>query len=147
MPDDATWPAIEAKLAAQLADLGDGEFLVLGEPTPPPGEPQGLLRRRPPPPPGRYVQFRADEEWVYGECVGAVLFGGDWPATPQRHEQIRALGWLAPGDEDPTDTEASHPNYWLTLRRARSAELATAGVAALQVLEVDPGTVAIDRGR
>src|SRR3954452_4923627 len=108
---DTGWAEAEQRLREELGDLEDGQFLVLGEPAGPPGPPRGLLRRRPAPPPTRYVQFRMAGGWVYAECVGSRMFGGDWATTAEQHDGLRALGWLAPGDDDPTGTQPSYPNY------------------------------------
>lgn len=140
-----TWADVAALLDAELAGLGDGEFLVAGEPAGAPGPPRGLLRRRTPPPPRRYVQARVAGGWAYAECVGATLFGGDWPATPEQHDALRALGWLAPGDEDPTGTAPAYPNYWRTVSVVELPALAALAVRSLEVLGTDPDAVQVDR--
>ncbi len=141
-----TWDEVETELTTALAALEPEEFLVVGEPAPAPGPARGLLRRRSAPPPHRYVQFRATGEWVYAECVGSTVFGGDWPSTAEQHDALRDLGWLAPGDEDPTETRPGYPNYWRTLPRAERAELALLGARSLSVLGVEPTAVHVERG-
>jgi hypothetical protein len=135
------WAEAEARLAGELSTMTGDEYVVLGEPAPPAGEPQGLLRRRPAPPPHRFVQFLRDDEVLYGECVGATLFGGEWELDAAGHERVRALGWLAPGDPDPTGTQPAIAHYWCTVPRERAADLAARGVGALRVLGVDPGAL------
>ena len=148
MGDPDEWAAVRNRLRHQLADLSADEFLVLGEPQQDPGPRRGLLRRRPEPPPSRYVQFRNDDgRWIYGECVGAALFGGDWEITEQQHALLRSLGWLAPGDDDPSGTQPSCPNYWALRPRAESAEMADMGVEALAILGADPATLEWRRDR
>lgn len=134
----ASWPDVERRLAEELATLADQEFVVVGEPEPPTEPRRGLLRRRPAPPPTRYVQFGRYGDDLHGECVGATLFGGDWEVTPEQHDRIRELGWLAPGDRDPDGTQPAYPNYWRTLTPGDSADLARMGAGALAVLGVDP---------
>ncbi len=140
-----TWVEVTARLDAELASLGDGEFLVAGEPTAAPGPPRGLLRRRAPAPPRRYVQVRVAGAWGYAECVGATRFGGDWPATSEQDDALRALGWLAPGDEDPTGTAPAYPNYWRTVPVAELPTLAALAARSLEVLGMDPGDVQVER--
>ncbi|ABL83659.1 TY-Chap domain-containing protein [Nocardioides sp. JS614] len=142
-----TWADVTARLDQELAGLGDGEFLVVGEPAAEPGPPRGLLRRRAPAPPRRYVQVRVAGAWGYAECVGATRFGGEWPATPAQHDALRALGWLAPGDADPTGTAPAYPNYWRTVPVAELPALASLGARSLEVLGTDPAAVRVDRAR
>lgn len=144
---DETWADVEGRLATELSGLADGEFVILGEPQPPAEKPRGLLRRAPAPPPHRYVQVARHGDWLYAECVGATSFGGHWEVSPEQHEQIRALGWLAPGDPDETGTQPSYPNYWRTLPGDRATEAAALGAGALQVLGVAPGALDWHRER
>ena len=134
-----TWDEVERQLAAEIASLRDGESMVVGEPPGEPGPPRGILRRRTPPAPVRYVQYLRHHDTLFAECVGSRdHFGGDWPVTDEQHAALRALGWLAPGDEDPTETQPSYPNYWWTdASGADSAALARLGAGALRVLGVD----------
>lgn len=141
-----TWDEVETELASALAALGSEEFLVVGEPAPAPGPARGLLRRRTAPPPHRYVQFRVAGEWVYAECVGSTVFGGDWPSTAEQHDALRDLGWLAPGDEDPSQTQPAYPNYWRTLPTTERARLAVLGARSLEALGVEPTAVHVERG-
>ncbi|MCD4534075.1 hypothetical protein LRP67_08290 [Nocardioides sp. cx-169] len=135
------WAAPQATLAELLTTMTGDEYVVLGEPAPPAGEPQGLLRRRAAPPPHRFVQFLRDDEELYGECVGATLFGGEWELGEADHQRVRALGWLAPGDPDPSGTQPAVAHYWCTVPRGDAAELAARGIGALQVMGVDPAAL------
>jgi hypothetical protein len=135
-----TFDDLGRELTARLEALPEGAFLTLGEPAEVP-EKHGLLRRRTRPAPGRYVQFRRDPGWLYGECVGSTLFGGDLEIGEADHQRLRALGWLAPGDPDPAGTRPSYPHYWCTLEGDRAADLAAMGVGALGVLGADPGAL------
>ena len=138
---------VEGTLAQEIGALGERESVVVGEPSGEPGPRRGLLRRRTPPPPRRYVQFLRHDGTLFGECVGSRdHFGGDWPVTGEQHATLRALGWLAPGDDDPTETQPSYPNYWWTDPSGSAvAELARLGAGALEVLGADPAALTIVR--
>ncbi|WP_343906949.1 TY-Chap domain-containing protein [Nocardioides aquiterrae] len=144
---EADRDAVVARLRATIEELADGEFLVVGEPARPVDTPRRRFGRRATPPPTRYVQFRLADEWLYAECVGAQGFGGDWPATAEQVAAIRAAGWLAPGDADPTGTQPGYPNFWRTVPAAGAGELAAMGAAALEALGVDAATVEVQRGQ
>ena len=128
------------ELVARLVDLPESGFLVLGESAPEP-ERRGLLRRTSRPSPTRYVQFLRDPGHLYGECVGATSFGGDWEIAEVDDQRIRALGWLAPGDPDPTGTQPAQPNYWCCLDGDAAVDLAAIAIGALDVLGADPATL------
>lgn len=134
---------LESTLAQEIGALGDRESLVVGEPAGQPGPRRGLLRRRTPPPPSRYVQYLRHHDTLFAECVGSRdHFGGDWPVTDDQHAALRSLGWLAPGDDDPTETQPHVPNYWWT--DPSGSDVATAarlGAGALRVLGVDPAAL------
>ncbi len=129
------------ELADRLAALPEGGFLVLGESAAEPGVRRGLMRRRARPAPTRFVQFLRHPGWVYGECTGARSFGGAWEIGEVDHQRIRALGWLAPGDPDPSGTQPSTPHYWCCLEPSRVVEIAAMAVDALRVLGADPATL------
>ena len=142
---EADRDAVVARLRAAIEALGDGEFLVVGEPAPP--VERRRFGRRGTPAPSRYVQLRLADGWLYAECVGAQDFGGDWPATPEQVAVIRAAGWLAPGDADPTGTRPAYPNFWRTVPATDGGELAAMGAVALEALGVDAATVEVQRGQ
>lgn len=142
------WEDQYARLRDTLVELEADEFVVVSDPVPEPGPRRGLLRRRPEPPPLRLVQFRNDDDrWLYGECVGARLFGGDWEITEQQHQQLRTTGWLAPGDPDPAGVQPSYPHYWVLLERGEASRLARMGIDALTLLGADPGSLEWRRDR
>jgi hypothetical protein len=141
MTGRAAWDDLSARLAAVLVDLAEDEFVVVSEPAPPAEPRSGLLRRRPKPAPTRYVQFRRDDSWLYGECVGAALFGGDWHVPPADHARLRELGWLVPGEDDPSAVQPSYPNYWRVLARERAADAAAMAAASLEILGVEPSVL------
>lgn len=140
---------LDSILAQEIGALGDGDSLVVSEPQGQPGPPRGLLRRRTPPPPTRYVQFLRHHDTLFAECIGSRdHFDGDWPITDAQHAELRALGWLAPGDDDPTETQPPVPNYWWT--DPSGSDVATAarlGAGALELLGVDPASLEYVRNR
>lgn len=137
----ASWDDVRARLERELASLADGEFVVLGEPEPPRGPARGLLRRRPAPAPTRFVQVRRDGDHWYAECVGATSFGGDWDLEEVTHLRLRDLGWLVPGEDDPSGVQPSYPNYWKVLPRGEAGRAASICSDALALLGADPSTL------
>lgn len=142
----SAWEAVRDRLEGELASLGDGEFVVVSEPEPPRAPARGLLRRRPASDQVRWVQVRRDGDLAYAECVGATSFGGDWDVDAATHQRLRDLGWLAPGDDDPTGTQPSYPAYWCVLPHAEAARLAGLARDALALLGADPATLEWRRG-
>jgi hypothetical protein len=132
------WEAVQERLRVTLVGLADGGVVIVGEPVPPPGPRQGLFRRRPEPPPRRYVQYRRYEEYLACECVGATLFSGDWPMTPEQDRAIRALGWRLPTDGSNAEPAPNYPNYHRTVGLREAGEAARLGAGALEVLGLDP---------
>ena len=136
-----SWEDVRARLARELLTLGDDEFVVVGEPEPAAAPARGLLRRRPAPAPTRYVQVRRDDEHWYAECVGATSFGGDWDVDEATHDRLRDLGWLVPGDDDPSGVQPSYPNYWRVLPRAEADRAAAMCAEAMELLGADPSSL------
>lgn len=136
-----SWADVRARLEQELRSLGDGEFVVVGEPEPARETARGLLRRRPPSAPTRYVQLRRDGDHVYAECVGSTAFGGDWEVDEVTHGRLRDLGWLVPGDEHASGVQPSYPNYWIVLLRTEAERAATTCADALALLGVDPSAL------
>ena len=133
-----SWDDVRTRLEREVADLGDDGFVIVTEPAPPAGPPRGLLRRRHQPP-SRYVQVRAAEPGLlYAECVGATLFDGEWEVTDAQHEQLRALGWFVPGEDNPWEAEQTYPNYFRYEETSRGPELARRCVESLEVLGAQP---------
>ena len=136
-----TWDDVRRRLDQELAELGDEEFVLVGEPVGPPGPPRGLLRRRSSPAPTRYAQVvRRGDHW-YAECVGATTFGGDWEVDEVTHHRLRDLGWLVPGEDDPSGVQPSYPNYWKVLPRAGAGRAAAICSDALALLGAEPSTL------
>ena len=141
-----SWDDVRIRLEREVAELGDDGFVIVTEPTPPAGPPRGLLRRRHQPP-SRYVQVRATEGGLfYAECVGATLFDGDWEVTAAQHDQLRALGWFVPGEDNPWDAEQNYPNYFRYDEGSRAAELARLCVESLEILGADADGLVWQRG-
>lgn len=139
------WEAVEERLSTTLADLPDGGTLIVGEPAPPPGPRQGLLRRRPKPPPVRYLQYLRNGKDLACECVGATSFGGDWPLTSEQDTAICALGWRLPTDDSDAEPAPSYPNYHRTVPLDEAGEAARLGVGALEALGLHPDKLTWER--
>jgi hypothetical protein len=129
---------LRRELAGRLAALSQGDALILGEPVEV-SKRRGFRKQQVPP--SRFVQFLRDPEHLYGECVGSTVFGGDWETSEADHQRIRALGWLAPGDPDPSGTRPGYPNYWCCLPESQADELATMAIGALDVLGAEPAAL------
>ncbi|MCY7402423.1 MAG: hypothetical protein LH477_15975 [Nocardioides sp.] len=138
-----SWDDVRTRLERELLALDDDEFVVVKEPESPSPRPpaRGLFRRRPAAEPTRYVQLRRDGHYWYAECVGATTFGGDWTVDEVTHESLRDLGWLVPGEDDPSGVQPSYPNYWKVLPRVEAGRAATICSDALAILGADPSTL------
>ena len=91
------------RLTSDLADLGQQEFLIIGEPEPTPPEPVGFLAKvrskvSKPVAPSRWGQVLCIDEVLYAEFAGTQHVGGIWEAPADQHEALRAAGWLAPNE-------------------------------------------------
>lgn len=137
MAVDPAWEALRARVAAELATLQDGQFLVIGEPESAPGPPRGLFRRRTPPAPTRYVQFLRVGEDIDAECVGSTSFGGDLALAADVEGRLRRLGWKAPGESG--ESERGYPNFRIFPGPADPEELSRLCVDSLAVLGLAPG--------
>ena len=82
--------------------------------------------------------MRRDGDHWYAECVGATTFGGDWEVDDASHGRLRDLGWLVPGEDDPSGVQPSYPSYWKVLPRAEAGRAATMCSDALALLGADP---------
>lgn len=134
----SAWEDVRRRLAAQLRELADEEFVVLGDPAPTREPGRGLLRRRPAPAATRFAQVRRSGDHLYAECVGATSFGGDWEMDDSSRSQLSGLGWLVPGEEDPSGVQPSYPNHWC-VRPSQEADVVAAMCAdALEILGSDP---------
>ncbi len=130
-----SWDVTRRTLARSLERLGDGEFLILGEPVRMPSR-RGFGRRRVPAP-TRYVQVLRVDEVLTAECVGAASLGGIWKMGPGTIESLRTLGWLTP-----EESEAQHghqtPNFVLCVELHSLPDLADLLISSLQTLEAEP---------
>lgn len=133
---DPSREALRARVAAELATLQDGEFLVVGEPEAAPGPPRGLLRRRTPPAPTRYVQFLRVGEEIDAECVGSTSFGGDLALPADVEGRLRELGWKAPGESG--ESERGYPNFRIFAGPGDPEGLSRLCVDSLAVLGLAP---------
>jgi hypothetical protein len=104
------WEDVHDALARALDLLADGDFLILGEPTPDPLPRRGLFRRRAKPAATRYVQVLRIEDLYTAECVGATSLGGTWEMNQASIDRLLSLGWRTP-EEGSRDFDAVTPNF------------------------------------
>jgi len=127
------WAGVTHDLTSALAGLGDGEFLILGEPFPVPELRRGLFGRRPRSAATRYVQALRIDDVFSAECVGATSLGGTWAMDETTVEQLRGMGWLTP-EETRTAYGRSTPNFELYVECTATSGLADLLVASLAML-------------
>ncbi len=132
----ADWAVVTRDLSTALAELADGEFLVLGEATPAPG-PRRLFGWPAGPLPVRYVQALLIDEVLSAECVGAVCLGGTWQMDDSTVERLRCLGWLTP-EESRAEFGDVTPNFDTYVEQSCAAGLADLMVASLALLGAEP---------
>lgn len=108
-PYAGDWPGWADQLSAWVADLAEGETLVITAPEdvsrPHLARPARLFglvpsrheRARP------WVRLQRIEDHVRGTCIGAESFGGGFPFAPDEDDALIALGWHRPGPGDGSD--------------------------------------------
>jgi hypothetical protein len=126
------WASLATELTQRLEQMRDGDLLRVGEPAAV-ARPKGLLRQRRSEP-RRYVQFVAGPDMITGECVGSTNFGGDWSMSRDTEVALERLGWTWP-------LAGTSPHFRQHRRRVEAVWLAESTVAALQLLEVEPGAL------
>jgi hypothetical protein len=131
------WDDTTHELACALAQLVDGEFLILGEPAPAPGRRRKPFTKPARPAPARYVQVLRIEGLLSAECVGATAFGGTWEMDTPTITQLRAMGWKTPA-ESPAQYGNITPNFDLYVDPQGLSALTDLLVASLQVLGTRP---------
>jgi hypothetical protein len=104
------WDDVHDALVRALAQLADGDFLILGEPTADPLPKRGLFGRRAKPVATRYVQVLRIDDLYTAECVGATSLGGSWEMDPLAIDRLELLGWRSP-EEGTREFESVTPNF------------------------------------
>lgn len=138
------------RIASELADLGQQEFVLISEPEPEAPEPKGLLSRlrsKARPAPSRWGQVLCVDGVLSAELVGTQHIGGTWEASSEQHEALRAAGWLTPDDADPIAPAPAVPHYWRTLPQAEAEQVARLLVDAFRILGADFATLRLTRDR
>jgi hypothetical protein len=141
----------QERIASELADLGQQEFVVVGEPEPAAPEPSGFLARlrskASAPAPFRWGQVLCVDEILYAEFTGTQHIGGTWQASTEQHDALRAAGWLTPGETDPIAPAPSQPHYWRTVPQPEAELVARLLVDAFGILGADFATLTLRRDR
>ncbi|MET8521716.1 hypothetical protein [Nocardioides sp. NPDC004968] len=137
------------RITAELAGLGQQEFVIISEPSPPAPEPTGFLARLRSKSsrtvPSRWGQVLCVDSVLYAEFAGTQHIGGTWEASTEQHEALRAAGWLTPDETDPIAPAPGVPHYWRTVPQAKAALVAGLLVDAFRILGADYSTLAIRR--
>ncbi len=140
------------RIASELADLGQQEFVIVGEPEAPAPEPAGLRARlrskaSRSSPPSRWGQVLCVDEVLYAEFVGTQHIGGTWEGSSEQHEALRAAGWLTPEETDPIAPAPGSPHYWRTVPQPEAELVAGLLVDAFRILGADFATLSLKRDR
>ncbi|TQL70305.1 hypothetical protein FB381_4235 [Nocardioides albertanoniae] len=140
------------RIASELADLGQQEFVIIGEPEPDPPSPTGLLGKlrskvSKPAAPSRWGQVLCIDEVLYAEFAGTQHIGGIWEAPVEQHEALREAGWLAPDDSDPIAPPPPAPHYWRTVPQPEAELIAGLLVDAFHILGADFETLRLKRDK
>ena len=138
------------RITSELAGLGQQEFVIIAEPSPPAPEPTGFLARlrskaSRSAPPSRWGQVLCVDSVLYAEFAGTQHIGGTWEASAEQHEALRAAGWLTPDETDPIAPAPGVPHYWRTVPLAEEALVAGLLVDAFRILGADFATLGIRR--
>ena len=132
-----TWDDVEDELLHALALLADGDFLILGEPTPDPLPRRRLFGRRAKPAAVRYVQVLRIQDLYTAECVGARKLGGTFEMSDATIEGLRSLGWSTP-DEIKREFDTDTPNFDMYVALTAAPTLAELLISSLQRLGARP---------
>lgn len=140
----------QERIAAELAGLGQQEFVIVSEPSPSVPEPTGFLARlrskaSRSAAPSRWGQVLCVDSILYAEFAGTQHIGGTWEASAEQHEALRAAGWLTPDETDPIASAPGVPHYWRTVPQTEAALVAGLLVDAFRVLGADFATLAIKK--
>ncbi|MEU6136070.1 hypothetical protein [Nocardioides sp. NPDC047086] len=140
----------QERIASELAALGQQEFVIISEPSPPEPEPSGLLARlrskaSRSSAPSRWGQVLCVDEILYAEFTGTQHIGGTWEASAEQHEALRAAGWLTPDETDPIAPAPGLPHYWRTVPQPEVDLVAGLLVDAFRILGADFATLSLSR--
>ena len=142
---DGSWQPWSDRLAAELATLEESEFVIFDHEVPAEmqrwSKPRKVLfvEIKPKPlPSGFLVQFVGQgQQVVMGDLAGPAFLGGHIELTDTQDEQIRALGWRAPGDQGHWQNYA--PDYTVVdWPRSEAATLARIACEALAIQGAAP---------
>ncbi len=139
----ADWAGVTRDLTTALERLADGEFLILGEPSPSPDPRRRLFARPAKPPTARYVQALRVDEVFSAECVGATSLGGTCEMDDAAIEQLRSMGWLTP-EESKAEFGDITPNFDTYVELDYAPGLADLMVASLAVIGAHPQTLVLE---
>lgn len=140
----------QERIVAELAGLGQQEFVIVSEPAPSAPEPSGLFARlraksSRSAAPSRWGQVLCVDSILYAEFAGTQHIGGTWEASVEQHEALRAAGWLTPEETDPIAPAPTVPHYWRTVPQTESALVAGLLVDAFRILGADFATLTLRR--
>jgi hypothetical protein len=127
------WEDVHDALQRALALLAEGDFLILGEPTPDPLPKRGLFGRRAKPVATRYVQVLRIEDLYTAECVGARSMGGTWEMDRAVIDRLLSLGWRTP-EESAREFDTVTPNFDMYVALNAAPTLSELLVASLRHL-------------
>jgi hypothetical protein len=136
------WDEVETSLLRALAQLKDGDFLILGEPTADPVGRRGLFGRRARPPASRYVQVLRLDDLYTAECVGPTSMGGTWEMSKSSVQRLLSLGWRSP-EENERELDTTTPNFDMYVALNAAPTLVELLVATLQHLGARPEDLAL----
>ncbi|MFD7073944.1 hypothetical protein ACFV9G_07000 [Nocardioides sp. NPDC059952] len=142
----------QERITSELAGLGQQEFVIIGEPSPPAPAPTGFLARlraksSRSAAPSRWGQVLCVDEVLYAEFAGTQHVGGSWEASTEQHEALRSAGWLTPDETDPIAPAPAVAHYWRTVPRSEAARVAGLLVDAFQILGADFAALTLERDR
>ncbi|EGD40932.1 hypothetical protein NBCG_04632 [Nocardioidaceae bacterium Broad-1] len=140
----------QQRITAELAGLGQQEFVIISEPEPPAPEPTGFLARlrskaSRSAAPSRWGQVLCVDEMLSAEFAGTQHIGGTWEASAEQHEALRAAGWLTSDETDPIAPSPGVPHYWRTVPQGDAALVAGLLVDAFGILGADLATLTLRR--
>ena len=141
-----SWDDVRDALLRAIYLLADGDFLILGEPTPDPLPKRGLFGRRAKPAAARYVQVLFIEDLYAAECVGAKSLGGTLEMSHSIIDSLRALGWRTPV-ESKRELGTETPNFTMYVALTAAPTLAELLIDSLRCIGTRPEDLVIQTSR